>query len=75
MTKKTKAKLNGATRSWTMWFNGVLLAALPLIDTLKDTMPQLQPYVTPDVYKWMGLVVVIGNIILRFKTNAGLDEK
>lgn len=68
-------KLKGALRSFTVWFNGLLLAALPLFEVAKEYLPELQTYVTPEVYKWVGLAVVVGNIMLRFRTSMPLEAK
>ena len=70
-----KDKLRGAWRSVTIWFNGLLLAALPLFEACRDYLPGLQEYVTPTVYKWVGLSVVLINIGLRFKTSRDLAHK
>jgi hypothetical protein len=67
--------LKNSWKSATIWFNGILLAALPLVETAKDSLPQMQEYVTADIYKWVGLFVVISNIALRFKTSKPLSEK
>ena len=70
-----KNKMRGAKRSFTVWFNSVFVAALPILEAVKDAAPQVQHYVTPEAYKWVGLFVVIVNILLRFKTNTGLADK
>jgi hypothetical protein len=70
-----KGQMQGAWRSWTIWFNsmaGALLAGLPM---LQDTLPQLQAYMPADAFKYtMGMVIAI-NILLRFKTNQPLAQK
>ena len=67
--------LKGATRSKTVWFNsvaGTLLVALP---EMKEALPALQQFITPQVYRWLILVVVIGNIWLRAVTTTSLEDK
>lgn len=59
----------------TIWVNGVLLAAFPLIGPVKENLPELGQYLTPQLFKWIGLSVVILNIVLRFKTNKDLADK
>lgn len=69
------SKLKGASRSKTVWFNsiaGTLLVALP---EMKDALPALQSYITSDVYRWLILGVVIGNIWLRAITSTALEDK
>lgn len=68
-------KLKGAWRSFTIWFNALLLAALPLYEAAKESLPDLQGYLPPDLYKWVGVAVVVGNILLRFKTRTDLAHK
>lgn len=70
-----KAKLRGAWRSWTIWFNGLLLAVMPFIDNLKDAIPQLESYLDAAIYKNVMLAVVAVNIALRMKTSKPLQEK
>ena len=67
--------IKGAWRSVVIWFNGLLLAAFPLLEVAKESLPELAQYISPGVYKWMGLAVVLANIALRFKTSASLSSK
>lgn len=68
-------KIKGARKSLTIWFNGLTLAAITLIDLIQPAIPQLQGYVTPEVFKAVGLTVLILNIALRFKTSESLKDK
>ncbi len=68
-------KLKGAWKSLTIWFNGVVLAIVPMIDTVKENLPALGQYMTPENLKVVGLAVLVLNIVLRFKTNRSLAEK
>lgn len=80
-----KEHLFGAKKSITIWFNGVigaiwsvvtLIQANPeFIATFQDSLPQLQQYLTPGLYQNITALLVIGNIILRFKTNNSLADK
>lgn len=66
-------KLRGALKSWVIRFNalaGVMLAILPM---LQDALPMLAQYV-PDL-KYVAVVVIVGNVLLRFKTTTSLAEK
>lgn len=65
----------GVKRSLTIWFNALLLAALPVFEITHSYLPELQAYLPDNVYKWMGIFVVVGNIALRFKTTKPLKEK
>lgn len=70
-----KAKIKGAAKSRTIWFNsitGMLLVALP---KLQDALPSLQSFITPEIYRWLLIVAVVGNIILRAVTDTALEDK
>lgn len=75
MGASIKAKIRGAWKSWTIWLNGVALAALPVIDMLKESVPQLERYVDAQSYKFAMLAVIVSNIVLRVKTSTGLQNK
>lgn len=75
MAMITKAKIRGSLKSLTIWFNGALLVALPVAEYLKSVLPEVQQYVDADTYKAIGAVVVVANILLRFRTATGLDNK
>jgi hypothetical protein len=62
-------------KSWTVWFNGLLLASLPLFEMTLAVIPQLQEFLPENVYKIVGLIAVVGNILLRFKTNTAIKDK
>lgn len=70
-----KARLAKAHKSLTIWFNGAMLTFMLYIPELKYMLSEVQPYITPDLYKWFSLVLVIGNILLRFKTTKALEAK
>lgn len=68
-------KLKGAWRSWTIHFNvwcGMLIGGLPLA---QDSFPQLQPYIPADLFQKAMVVLIVGNLLLRFKTTADLAHK
>lgn len=68
-------KIKGMYKSLTIWVNGIFLALFPLIGIIKESLPDLGQYLAPGVFKWVGLVVVVMNIALRFKTNKSLADK
>ncbi len=70
-----KLNLQGAFKSLTIWFNSLLLLALPVAEYASSSLPQLQQYLGVETYKLVGLIVVTANILLRFKTKAPLSEK
>lgn len=63
MMARLKAWLYGAG----VWLNALLLAAFPFTDQIMqaavDYLPGLAPYLPANVYKWVGLAVVVANIV------------
>jgi hypothetical protein len=61
------ARLNAWLRSAGVWLNAVLLAAFPftdqIIQAVTDNLPSLAPYLPPDVYKAVGVAVVVFNLV------------
>lgn len=69
------SKVKGACRSKTVWFNsiaGTLLVALP---EMAEALPALREFIGPEVYRWLIVVVVVGNIWLRAITTKSLEDK
>jgi len=64
---KIKARIAAWLRSAGVWFNAVLLAALPFADEIvrgvNDYLPSFAPYLPPNVYKAVGVAVVAFNMI------------
>lgn len=67
------AKLRGALKSLTIWWNVIAGAVLGILPMLQDALPAIQQYV-PDI-RWAAVVVIVGNVLLRFKTNTALQDK
>jgi len=72
-------KLRGALRSATMWVNGLFLAAYPFADQIiagvRDNLPALAEYMPANVFKAVGLAVILFNIYQRTRTTKSLAEK
>ena len=68
--QKLKEQLKQAYKSWTIWFNTVGIAIL----TAALAEPLVLEYLDEKGFYGM-LVILIGNTILRFKTNKGLEKK
>lgn len=64
--KNLKARFVAALHSAGVWFNAVLLAALPFTDAIlgavRDNLPDLAPYLPPNIYKAVGFAVVVFNM-------------
>lgn len=69
------ASLKNCWKSLTIWFNSVCLAILPMLDYAKENFEQLHDYLGEQTFKTMGLIIIAGNIVLRFKTTQGLAQK
>ena len=69
---RTVARLH---KSLTMWFNTVMLAVIAWLPDLANSLPQLQEFLHPTIYKALGLILVTGNILLRLKTSKPISEK
>lgn len=70
-----KAKFKGVRKSWTMKFNALLLAALPVLLYLQDSLPMLRDFMDISTYQHVGLIVVAVNMALRFRTDKSLKDK
>lgn len=68
-------KLRGAWRSWTIHFNfwtAVIIECLPMA---KDSFPELQPYIPANLFQYGMAALIVGNLVLRFKTTSCLSCK
>lgn len=70
-----KAKIIGCRKSVTVWFNGVVAVVMTSLPMLQESIPQLQAYIAQDIFKYMMGVVIVANILLRFKTTKSLSDK
>lgn len=65
------ARLKAWAHSATVWWNATLLALFPFTDQimqgLTDYLPNLAPYLPPNVYKFVGVVVVILSMFRAMK--------
>ena len=69
------AKLKGARKSLTIWANALAAGAVAALPYAADQLPQLQPYIDSGLYHKISFVILVGNMILRFRTTQGLHEK
>lgn len=70
-----KARLRGMWKSLTIWFNGVLATVMAALPVLQDSIAQVREFVTADTYKALALALVVGNVLLRFRTTKDLADK
>jgi hypothetical protein len=72
---RIKADLVRAHKSLTIWFNSVMGLAVVGLPMAQDSLPQLQEYLPAGLYHYLMGALVVGNIILRFKTTTALAAK
>jgi len=70
-----RQRLSGMKKSFTIWFNSVVGTAVVGIPQLQDSLPQIQTYIPENFFKILAVTLIIGNILLRIKTNRGLENK
>jgi len=70
-----KAKLVKIHKSITIWFNGISGSLVIILPFLQDQMPQLNDYLSENFFRYAMGIIVLGNIILRFKTAKALEHK
>jgi hypothetical protein len=66
-----KAKLRGALKSKTIWFNAIAAG----FAAMESTFSLLQPIVSGNVFIYITVVVTVGNAILRTITSQSLADK
>lgn len=72
-------KLAGAIRSKTIWLNALFLVFLDklpsILGNVAVSLPELQPYLGTVLYHNVALLLIIGNMYLRFRTKTPLESK
>lgn len=67
--------LKGAAKSVTMWFNGIFATVATAIPFALDSFPALEQYLPTNIYKHLMVALIVGNMVLRFRTSKPLAEK
>jgi hypothetical protein len=73
--KKFQAGAARAHTSLTIWFNSLMGALVVGLPYAQDSLPQLQEYLPANLYHDLMGALVVGNILLRFKTDRALADK
>ena len=74
-TELLMQKLARLHKSLTFWFN-VLMSFLAFgIPELLNALPTVAAYIPAPTYGKVLLATVLGNLVLRFKTNRALQDK
>lgn len=68
-------KLRGMKRSLTILFNATVAAVVSVLPLAVDAFPQIKGYIPEDIYAAAWVVLVVGNILIRFKTTQDLADK
>ena len=72
-------KLRGALKSVTIWVNGVFLTVFSFSDQIMqgmhDSLPDLSQYLPANVFKVVGIAVVLFNLYQRTRTKQSLADK
>ena len=69
------ADLCNVYKSKTVWFHSIVAGIVIFIPELTESLPQLQPYVPENMFKYLAEISVVGGIILRFFTKTQLSDK
>ncbi|HEX4918036.1 MAG TPA: hypothetical protein VFV43_09090 [Limnobacter sp.] len=70
-----KKQIRGAIRSLTVQFNALMGCVIVALPDLMQAMPAFQEFMGEDAYKKLSAILVLGNILLRGKTNKPLAER
>jgi hypothetical protein len=72
-------KVKGVYKSTVMWFNGLILTAMPFVDNImqaiRDNLPAVSQWLTADILKGAAVFILLANIALRFRTKTDLADK
>lgn len=71
--------LRGAARSTTMWVNAVFLGVLQntdqIVSGVHENLPDLAQYLPVNLFKFLGVAVIVFNLYQRTRTKTSLVEK
>ena len=70
-----RAKLAKAHKSFTIWFNGIVGSLLVVLPYALDQWQGLHGMINESFYHNITVLLVVGNILARFKTSGGLETK
>jgi len=62
-------------KSMTIWFNSVAGGLVVLLPDLMAQLPMLKEYVPTDIYRWLFMAVIVGNILIRARTSTAIGLK
>jgi hypothetical protein len=75
MMNRIYRKLRRAHKSLTIQFNALMATVVGVLPQLLDALPSLQPHLGPEFYKWVAIVTIVGNSLIRGRTAKPLEDK
>ena len=72
-------QLRGAMRSVTIWVNGIFALILGSADQITagihDALPDLSQYLPTNIFKAIGIALIVFNLYQRTRTTKSLTDK
>jgi hypothetical protein len=62
-------------KSLTLWFNSIVASLALVLPELMLQLPAMQAYVPSDLYRWLFIFTVLGNVIIRIRTTTAVGLK
>lgn len=59
-------------KSLTIWFNSALAGIAVMLPDFLAQLPMLREYLPDDIYRWLLLFVVLGNVLIRARTSTAI---
>ena len=71
----TLERLKGALTSLTIWVNKIFLTLVSLYELFKEDLVLLKPYLPEELYQNLTMVLIVVNMLMRFRTTKDLAHK
>ena len=68
-------KLRGCPKSCVMRVNAAFAVLAPGLDYAQMQIPLLQAYLPEHIYGWAFGIILVANVIMRFRTKEALEHK
>lgn len=62
-------------KSLTLWFNSFVAGLAVVLPDLMLQLPALKSYVPANMYQWLFIFTVAGNVLIRLRTNTAVGLK
>jgi len=70
-----KADVVKAHKSFVIWFNGIMGVIVIGLPVLQASFSQLHDHLPDQLFHTLMAIIILGNIVLRFKTSTPLSAK